>query len=150
MPQSLAKILVHLVFSTKHRERILTNDIREELHRYIAGILKNYESPAVLINSVEDHVHILFSQSHNHSLADLVEQVKKGSSKWLKTKGDAFARFHWQNGYGAFSVSQSNVQQVTDYIHDQEEHHKRQLFQDEFLAFLKRHEIEYDGRYVWD
>jgi putative transposase len=150
MPQSLAKVLVHLVFSTKQRERVLTNDIREELHRYIAGILKNYESPAILINSVEDHLHILFSQSRNHSLADLAEQAKKGSSKWLKTKGPDFARFHWQNGYGAFSVSQSNVKQVTAYIQRQPEHHKRQSFQDEFLAFLKRHEIEYDERYVWD
>jgi len=150
MPQSLAKILVHLVFSTKHRERVLSDDVREELHRYIAGIPKNHESPAILINSVEDHIHILFSQSRNCSLADLVEEVKKGSSKWLKTKGRAFARFHWQNGYGAFSVSQSNVKQVKEYIQNQQEHHKRQSFQDEFLAFLKRHEIEYDERYVWD
>jgi len=150
MPQSLAKILVHLVYSTKNREHILTNDIREELHRYTAGILKNYDSPAILINSVEDHIHILFTQSRNHSLADLVQQVKKGSSKWLKSKSRAFARFHWQNGYGAFSVSQSNVKKVTGYIERQQEHHKRQSFQDEFRAFLKRHEIEYDERYVWD
>ncbi len=150
MPQSLAKILVHLVYSTKNRERILTEDIREELHRYTAGILKNYESPAILINSVEDHIHILFSQSRNYTLADLVEQVKKGSSKWIKTRGRAFARFHWQNGYGAFSVSQSNVKKVTAYIQRQQEHHKRQSFQDEFRAFLKRHDIEYDERYVWD
>jgi REP element-mobilizing transposase RayT len=150
MPQSHAKLLVHLVYSTKHRERVLTGDIREELHCYTAGILKKYESPAILVNSVEDHVHILFSQSRNHSLADLVEQVKKGTSKWLKTKGRAFARFHWQNGYGAFSVSQSNVTKVTNYIRSQKEHHKRQSFQDEFRAFLKRHEIEFDERYVWD
>jgi len=150
MPQSLAKLLVHLIYSTKHRERILTDNIPEELHRYTAGILKKYESPAILINSVEDHVHILFSQSRNHSLADLVEQAKKGTSKWLKTKGRAFARFHWQNGYGAFSVSQSNVKKVTAYIQRQKEHHKRQSFQDEFRALLKRHEIEFEERYVWD
>jgi putative transposase len=150
MPQSLAKLLVHLVYSTKHRERVLRDDIREELHRYTAGILKKYESPAILINSVEDHVHILFCQSRNHSLADLVEQVKKGTSKWLKTKNSAFARFHWQNGYGAFSVSQSNVKKVTAYIERQKEHHKRQSFQDEFRSLLKRHEIEFEERYVWD
>jgi len=150
MPQSLAKLLVHLVYSTKHRERILRDDIREELHRYTAGILKKYESPAILINSAEDHVHMLFSQSRTHSLADLVEQVKKGTTKWLKTKGRAFAPFHWQNGYGAFSVSQSNVKKVTADIQNQKEHHKRQSFQDEFRAFLKRHEIEFEERYVWD
>ena len=150
MPQSLAKLLVHLVYSTRHRDRILTDDIREELHRYTAGILKKYDSSAILVNSVEDHVHILFSQSRNHSLADLVEQAKKGTSKWLKTKGRTFARFHWQNGYGAFSVSQSNVKKVTAYIQNQKEHHKRQSFQDEFRTFLKRHEIEFEERYVWD
>src|SRR5436190_23671279 len=105
MPQSLARILIHLVYSTKNRERILRDDIRDELHRYTAGILKEWDSPAILINSIEDHIHILYSHSKNHSPSKIVEEVKVGSSKWMKTKGPAYANFHWQNGYGNFSVS---------------------------------------------
>src|SRR4249920_3416 len=150
MPQSLSKILVHLIYSTKNRERILSDAIREELHRYSAGILKKWESPAILINSVEDHIHILFSLSKNHALCDIVEQVKKGSSKWLKTKGTTYRDFFWQNGYGAFSVSQSSVKSVMKYIEKQKEHHRRKSFQEEFREFLKRYEVEYDERYVWD
>lgn len=150
MPQSLAKNLIHLVYSTKNREHMLTDAVREELHRYSAGILKEWESPAILINSVEDHIHILYSQSKNHSLAKIVEEVKKGSSRWIKTKGNSFAGFYWQNGYGAFSVSQSNAAQVTEYIRTQREHHQNKSFQDEFREFLRRHEIPFDERYVWD
>jgi REP element-mobilizing transposase RayT len=150
MPQSLAKILIHLVYSTRNRERILTEDIRDELHRYSAGILKEWESPAILINSVEDHVHILYSHSKNHSPSRIVEEVKKGSSKWLKTKGPSFAAFHWQNGYGAFSVSQSSAAEVLKYIENQKEHHRQKTFQEEFREFLRRYEVPFDERYVWD
>jgi putative transposase len=105
MPQSLAKLLVHLIYSTKNREAVLRNDIRDELHRYSAGILKELESPAILINSVEDHVHILYAHSKNYSPSKIVEEVKKGSSKWLKTKGLAYAA-RWvtpfRRGIGAF------------------------------------------------
>jgi putative transposase len=128
MPQSLAKVLIHLVYSTKNREPLITDDVRDELHRYSAGILKEWESPALLINSVPDHIHILYSHSKNHSPSKIVEEVKKGSSKWLKTKGRAFATFHWQSGYGAFSVSQFNVPGVLRYIEHQQEHHQRKTF----------------------
>jgi len=150
MPQSLARILIHLVYSTKNRERNLGDDIRDELHRYTAGVLKECGSPAILINSVEDHIHILYSHSKNHSPARIVEEVKVASSKWLKTKGPAYAHFHWQNGYGDFSVSQSNVPEVVKYIANQQEHHRRKSFQEEYREFLQRHEVEYDERYVWD
>ena len=150
MPQSLARILIHLVYSTKNRERILGDDIRDELHRYTAGVLKEWDSPAILMNSVEDHVHILYSHSKNHSPARIVEEVKVASSKWLKTKGPRYAQFHWQSGYGDFSVSQSNVSDVVKYIAGQEEHHRRKSFQKEYREFLKRHEVEFDERYVWD
>ena len=150
MSQSLAKMLIHLIYSTKNRERVLTDEIREELHRYSAGILKEWESPAILINSVEDHVHILYSHSKNYSLSKIIEEVKKGSSKWIKTKGAGFAGFHWQNGYGAFSVSQSNAPAVIEYIKNQREHHRHKSFQDEFREFLRRHEVPFDERYVWD
>jgi REP element-mobilizing transposase RayT len=150
MSQSLAKVLVHLIYSTKNREPILRDDIHNELHRYSAGILKELESPAILINSVEDDVHILYSHSKNYSPSKIVEEVKKGPSKWLKTKGPAYAGFHWQSGYGAFSVSQSGVAEVVKYIEGQKEHHRRKTFQEEYREFLKRYEVPYDERYVWD
>ena len=123
MPQSLAQILVHLIFSTKNREPILSDDIRPELHPYMATILGGMDSPSILINSVADHAHVLFHLSKNHPLCNVIEVVKKDSSKWIKTKGKAYRNFHWQNGYGAFSVSQSNVDEVIKYIEDQKEHH---------------------------
>jgi REP element-mobilizing transposase RayT len=150
MGQSLAKNLLHLVFSTKLRASVLTDSIRPELHRYQSGILADLDSPALAINSVADHVHILFSLSKNRALADVIMEVKRGSSKWLKTKGAEFAGFHWQNGYGAFSVSQSLVADVVDYIAKQAEHHRRMTFQDELRKLLARHEQDFDERYVWD
>jgi REP-associated tyrosine transposase len=150
LPQSLAQILVHLIFSTKNREALLSDDIRPELHPYMATILKGVDSSAILINSVEDHAHVLFHLSKNHALCDVIESVKKDSSKWIKTKGKAYKNFHWQSGYGAFSVSQSNVTQVVKYIAEQKEHHRRRTFQEEFRAFLKRYHVPYDERYMWD
>ena len=150
MPQSLAKILVHLIYSTKNREPFLVEEIRDELHRYTAGILKELDSPALLINSVEDHVHIVFSLARTQTISTLAEQTKKSTSKWIKTKGAGLAGFHWQNGYGAFSVSQSNLDDVLKYVANQREHHRRKTFQEEFREFLKRCQIPYDERYVWD
>ena len=150
MPQSLAQLLVHLIFSTKNREPLLSDNIRPELHSYMATILKGMDSSAILINSVEDHAHVLFHLSKNHALCDVIESLKKDSSKWIKTKGRPYRNFHWQSGYGAFSVSQSNVAQVVRYIEKQKEHHRRRTFQEEFRAFLKRYQVPYDERYVWD
>jgi putative transposase len=150
MAQSLSKLLTHLIFSTKNREPLIKDDVRDELHRYIAAVLIDLDSPAILINSVEDHVHILFSVSKNYSISKIVEEIKKASSKWIKGKGVSYAGFYWQGGYGAFSVSQSNVPEVQQYIASQREHHRRKTFQEEFREFLKRYEIEYDERYVWD
>jgi REP element-mobilizing transposase RayT len=150
MGQSLAKNLIHLIFSTKHRAPLLAADLRPDLHAYLGGILREWHSPALRVGGVEDHVHILFQLSKNHALARVVEEVKKGSSKWIKTKAAELRGFHWQNGYGAFSVSPSNVPAVDRYIANQEEHHRRLTFQDEFRGFLKRHGVEYDERYVWD
>ena len=150
MPQSLSKLYVHLIYSTKDRERVLTEAVREELCRYTCGILREWDSPAIAVNSVEDHLHILFVLSKNHSVSEIVEQVKKGSSKWIKTEGPEFAQFHWQNGYAAFSVSQSAVPEVVRYIEGQEEHHRVRTFQEELREFFKRYEVKYDERYVWD
>ncbi|MFC1596430.1 IS200/IS605 family transposase [Planctomycetota bacterium] len=150
MAQSLAKILVHIVFSTKGRQRFICEEIREELHAYLVGVLRNHDSPALLVNSVDDHVHILCRLSKNHAVRTIVEEVKKASSKWIKTKGEAFREFYWQSGYGAFSVSPSKVDSVKPYIADQKEHHRRMTFEEEFRKILQKHGIEYDERYVWD
>ena len=150
MSQSLARNTLHLIFSTKNRQPLLTAEIRPPLHSYIGGILREWESPAILMNSVADHIHILFCLSKNHALKRVVEEVKKGSSKWIKSKGPEFALFFWQAGYGAFSVSQSNVVAVKNYIENQETHHRKVGFQDELRGFLRKPEIEYDERYVWD
>ena len=150
MPQSLARNLVHLIYSTKNRESCLGPAIRPKLFAYQAGILAEWDSPAIVIGGDVDHVHTLFVLSKNHALKKVIEEVKKGSSKWIKTQGRAFALFHWQNGYGAFSVSQSHVSRVQRYIEEQEKHHRTISFQDEFRAFLKRYGVEYDERYVWD
>jgi len=150
MPQSLAKNLIHLIYSTKNRTPCLRREIHESLFAYQAGILKEWDSPALVIGGVTDHVHALLNLSKKHALARVIEEVKKGSSKWLKSQGSEFRDFHWQAGYGAFSVSASNVNAVRRYIEQQEEQHRVRSFQEEFLAFLKRHGVEYDERYLWD
>jgi len=150
MSQSLVKNLVHLVYSTKHRSAWIPAEIRQPLYAYQAGIFQAWESPALIIGGVEDHVHALFSLSKNYALKKIVEEVKKGSSKWMKAEGTGNAEFYWQNGYAAFSVSQSNADDVKRYIENQEEHHRRMSFQDEVRAFFARHGIEFDERYVWD
>jgi REP element-mobilizing transposase RayT len=150
MPQSLSRVLVHLIFSTKHRVPILTPAIQAELHPYLAVVLRDNECPSLQVGGVEDHVHLFFALSRTLTIAKVVEIVKTSSSKWIKTKGAEFAGFHWQGGYGAFSVSQSNADDVIRYIRNQEEHHRTISFQDEFRKFLELYQIEYDERYVWD
>jgi putative transposase len=150
MPQSLSSILIHLIFSTKNRELFLTPEIDTELYPYMASIFKAMKSPALIINGTSDHVHTLLSLSRVITIADLVEEVKTESSKWLKTKGREFKNFHWQNGYGAFSIGQSQVPAVKRYIARQKEHHRRITFQDEYRKFLKLYRVDYDERYVWD
>ena len=150
MPQSLSSILIHLIFSTKNRERFITNEIEAELFPYMASILRRLKSPSLAINGTTDHVHILFSLARTVEVAELVEEVKTGSSKWIKTKGTAFRNFRWQRGYGAFSIGQSQVDITKRYIARQKIHHERVSFQDEYRKFLKSYGIDYDERYVWD
>jgi REP element-mobilizing transposase RayT len=128
----------------------LSPEIDAELYPYIASIFKAMKSPALIIDGASDHLHTLFSLSRVVTIADLVEEVKTESSKWIKTKGQEFRNFHWQNGYGAFSISQSEVATVKRYIRRQKEHHRRVTFQDEYRRFLTAYEVEYDERYVWD
>ncbi len=150
MAQSLARILLHVIFSTKERTRCLVPEVRAELYPYTATVLKNLDSPPIKIGGTEDHIHILCALSKNLAAAKLVEEVKKPTSKWLKTKGTAFSTFHWQNGYGAFSISQSAIPKLEAYIGGQEERHRRLTFMDEYRQFLKRHNVDYDERYLWD
>jgi putative transposase len=150
MPQSLARLCIHLVFSTKHRKPLLHDAIRPDLHSYMATVLKNMDCPVLLINSVEDHVHILLDLSRTICVSSTVEHVKKTSSKWIKTQSAALAGFAWQAGYGAFAVSESNVPSVQKYIENQQEHHRKISFQEEYCAFLTKHAITYDERYLWD
>lgn len=150
MPQSLARLHIHLIFSTKNRERIISDRVRDSLHAYMATVLQNLGCPPVLINSVEDHVHILFELARTVAVSSAVEDVKKASSKWIKTQGGEFAGFAWQAGYGAFAVSESNVPAVREYVANQQEHHRKKSFQEEYRAFLERHQIAFDERYVWD
>ena len=151
MPQSLAKISIHLVFSTKGRTPWLrSNDLRDQLYSYMAVLLRdNLDSPAIIIGGIEDHVHILFSMSRKFSIMDIVKGVKTETSKWLKKQGGVDSTFAWQSGYGAFSVSESNIQQVREYIARQPEHHRKQSFQDEFRELCRRHNLPLDERYVW-
>src|SRR5947207_12429338 len=150
MPQSLSSILIHLVFSTKNREPFITPAIEGELHPYMAKIFRELKSPSLTIDGSTDHVHILFSLARVTRVADLVEEVKIASSKWIKTKGREFRNFHWQKGYGAFSIGQSNVAALKQYIHNQKHHHQRVTFQDEYRKLLTSYRIDYDERYVWD
>ena len=150
MAQSLARLYIHLVFSTKQRTPLLHDAIREPLHRYMAAVLQNFGCPPVLINSVADHAHILFELGRTVAVSKVVEEVKKSSSRWIKTQGAIYSFFAWQGGYGAFSVSASNVTVVRDYIANQQAHHQIMSFQEEYRALLERHHVAFDERYVWE
>jgi len=150
MPQSLSKLYIHLIFSTKQREPLLLRPLRERVHAYLATVLNTLDSPARQIGGMSDHVHILFRMSRNHALADVVETIKTSSSKWIKTQSPALRAFHWQNGYGGFSLSPSEAEAVAENIDRQEEHHRTASFQEEYRKFLQTYGIEYDERHVWD
>ena len=150
MSQSLSQLYVHLVFSTKHREPLLLSPLRGQMHAYLATVLKNQDSPAVKFGGTSDHVHSLFRLSKNCSMAKIVEEIKTSSSKWIKTQDRALINFHWQSGYGAFSVSPADVQAVAEYIAQQEAHHRAVTFQEEYRRLLESHGIEFDERYLWD
>jgi putative transposase len=151
MPQSLVQIYVHIVFSTKNRHPFLEDKaLRERVHAYLQGICKNQGSPSIKIGGVEDHVHILCRLSKTLDLAALIRELKRDSSKWIKDENPRLADFHWQNGYGAFSVSPSHVDPLIKYIANQEAHHRDESYQDEFRRLCKKYGVEIDERYVWD
>jgi REP element-mobilizing transposase RayT len=146
--QSLSQNYLHLIFGTKNRYPFISSEIEKELHSYMASTLKELDSPALIINSMPDHVHILFKLSKNFSLAKVVEEIKKSSSKWMKTKG--IQDFSWQIGYGAFSVSSSKLEAVNKYIAHQKEHHKIKSFKEEVEQFMKEYQLkEYEADFFW-
>ncbi|WP_367873242.1 IS200/IS605 family transposase [Luteolibacter sp. Populi] len=148
--QSLASLLVHLVFSTKDRKPWLDDDFRDDLHGYIGGILASVGGRLLAAGSVVDHIHLLISHPRTISPADLVKEIKIGSSKWVKERDRSFGAFHWQGGYGMFSISPGHGDQLEKYIANQAEHHRKTTFQDEFRRLLTRYGVEWDERYVWD
>jgi REP element-mobilizing transposase RayT len=150
MPQSLANVHVHLIFSTKGRERWITDGVREALHAYMARVLQNLDCQVTSINSVEDHVHLLFDLGRKVSVSEVVEKVKTSSSKWMKEQGSGREEFAWQAGYGAFGVSASNIEAVREYVVNQREHHRKRTFQEEYRVFMERHGLAMDERYAWD
>ena len=149
MPQSFGSLHCHLVFSTKHRLPQINADLQPRLFEYIGGILRNHASCLVAAGGMPDHVHLLTSLGRTISVADAVRVIKTNSSRWLHDEL-ALRDFHWQDGYGAFAVSYSNVDSVKAYLANQEQHHRRQSYQEEFLELLRRHELTWDDRYVWD
>jgi putative transposase len=143
--------LIHVVFSTKHRQPFLRRkEVRDVMTGYLIGTLQNINCPSLQVGVVEDHAHILCSLHRTVAIAKLVEEVKTSSSARIKEEGSDLREFQWQNGYGAFSVSHSNRDQVKLYVANQEEHHRQRTFQEEYRMLLERHEIEWDERYVWD
>ena len=150
MGQSLSQLYIHLTFGTKDRFPFISKECEKQLHSYIAGTLKTYESPALIINSVPDHIHILFHLSKNYSLSKVVEEIKKQSSKWMKEVKGGIGKFSWQTGYGAFSVSSSKVIVVKEYIERQKEHHTRKTYMEEIEEFFKQYDIiEYNTDFFW-
>ena len=150
MPQSLASILVHLVFSTKGREPWLADPFRDELHAYMGGTIANCGGVLFRAGSVADHIHLLLSHPRTMAPADLVQDIKTGSSKWLKRQAKGMAGFHWQGGYGMFSISPGHRAAVERYIAGQAVHHRKVTFQDEYRRLLTKYEVEWEEKYVWD
>ena len=150
MPQSHSYLLTHIVFGTKDRAPVLDATVRPALHAYLATVARNVDCECFRVGGVADHVHLAVRLSRTITMAQLIEELKTSSSKWLKTQSPALAAFAWQRGYGAFSVGPSDLNALLHYIDTQEEHHRTRSFQDEYRAFLKKYGIEYDERYVWD
>ncbi len=150
MPQSFGSLYFHLIFSTKNRVPSISDTIQPRLFEYLGGILRNQKGRLVAAGGIEDHVHLLVSLSRQACISDTLRDLKSNSSGWIHETFPTQRSFAWQSGYGAFSVSFSALDSVRKYLENQKEHHAKQTFQEEFIAFLKLHELEYDERYIWD
>ncbi|WP_428307804.1 IS200/IS605 family transposase [Lacipirellula sp.] len=150
MAQSISNILLHIVFSTKNREPFIDESIERDLFKYIATVARTLHCPTHGIGAADDHIHIACSLARTASVSNLIQGIKQDSSHWMKQQGAAYIDFAWQNGYGAFSIGQSQLADLQRYIAGQRDHHRREPFQDEFRCLLKRYEIDFDERYLWD
>ena len=150
MAGTFTNLLYHIVFSTKHRQPLITAGLQEELYKYMGGIIRGEGGTLLEIGGMPDHVHLLTRFKADKSVSHMLQLIKANSSKWANERSEQNSRFAWQTGYAAFSVSESQVGAVRDYVRRQEEHHRRSSFQEELLALLRKHEIDYDERYLWD
>lgn len=149
MSQTLSRVLVHFVFSTKDRVPRISADVESDLYAYAGGISRSLDSPLLSMGGMSDHVHMLVVLGRTVSMSDLVREVKIGTSKWIKTRGSEFGGFHWQDGYGAFSIGESQAADLVRYIATQKEHHKTRSFKEELVAILERYGVEYDPAHIW-
>lgn len=149
MAQSLCKIYLHIIFHVKTTSPQIADEHLDRLHSYIGQLVNTTGCQVIRVGGIGDHVHILCMLSRNENVAHLVEEVKRNSSRWIKTIDDRYEKFAWQGGYAVFSVSQSVIDKTIEYVGNQREHHKKQSFRDEYLAFLKSYNVEYDERYVF-
>ncbi len=147
MSHSFSRVIVHLVFSTKNRQPFILPQFRDQTFSYLAGTLNNIGCPAIIVGGMPDHIHLLFAQSRSKTMSDIVKDLKVESSQWAKSI--ISPAFYWQSGYGAFSVSTSNVEKVRKYIAEQEQHHQELTFQDEYRELLRKHGIEWNEKYIW-
>ena len=150
MPSTFTNLLYHIIFSTKNRIPLITKNLKEELYKYIGGIIRAEGGVQIEIGGIEDHIHILAKFKPTHSVSEMLNKIKSNSSKWANDHKMKYRRFGWQDGYAAFTVSESQAPIVAEYIRNQEEHHRKQTFQEELVALLERHGIKYDPKYLWD
>ena len=149
MSQSLSKMYVHAIFHVKNDDVLIRPEDDDELYAYIGGVIKLSKSIPIIINGIENHVHVLCIMAKTICLADLMEDIKRHSSRWIKTKGIHYQNFAWQGGYAGYSVSPSKVEAVRKYIENQKTHHLSQSFKDEYIQFLKEHDVDYNEDYLW-
>jgi REP element-mobilizing transposase RayT len=150
MPGTFSQIYIQVVFAVKDRENLIGKSWKDELHKYMAGIIKRKEQKSIIVNGMSDHIHAFIGLKPSMAISDLVRDIKNNSSNFINDKKFVKGKFSWQEGYGAFSYSHSHIQNVYDYILNQEEHHKNRTFQEEYLEFLKKFEIEYNEKYLFD
>ena len=150
MAGTYTNLLAHIIFSTKHRTPLINSKLREDLHRYLGGIIRSEGGTSLEIGGMPDHVHLLVKLKPNRAVSDMLRLIKANSSKWVNAEKNQPRRFGWQDGYAAFSVSESQVPNVRRYIRNQEEHHKKVDFKTELLELFRKHRVEFDERYLWD
>ena len=150
MSQSLSRVLLHIIFSTKNRLAFLIDSgLQQRMHAYLARVFNEHNCPAIEVGGPEDHVHILCLLSRNHAISQIIKKSKANSSSWAKTLGGRCLKFSWQSGYGVFSIHQSQIGPIRKYIQNQKEHHRKKSFQEEYLEILHEYKIPYDERYIW-